>query len=95
MAGPDLTPQTFAKGMFAYPGSQNTSPNLNFGPWKFTPASYAAPASTWELYYNPTKTSTEDGNTGAYVVASPEIPIGSYPSGNPPFPAAFPYTPTS
>ena len=47
MAGPDLTPQTFAKGMFAYPGSQNASPNLNYGPWKFSPASYAAPESTW------------------------------------------------
>jgi hypothetical protein len=91
MAGPDLTPQTFAKGMFAYPGSQNTSPNLNYGPWKFSPSSYAAPESTWELYYNPTKTSTEDGDTGAYVVATPEYPIGSYPSGNPPFPAGFPF----
>jgi hypothetical protein len=92
MAGPDLTPQTFAQGMFAYPGSQNSSPNLNFGAWKFTPSSYAATSSSWAIYYNPTKTSTEDGQTGAYVVASPDYPIGSYPSGTPPFPAAFPYT---
>jgi hypothetical protein len=93
MAGPDLTPQTFSKGMFAYPGSQNSSPNLNYGPWKFSPASYSAAVSSWEMYYNPTKTSPEDSQTGAYVVASPEYPIGSYPSGTPPFPAAFPYAP--
>jgi hypothetical protein len=93
MAGPDLTPQTFAKGMFAYPGSQNSSPNLNFGAWKFTPASYSAGASSWSIYYDPTKTSTQDGQTGGYTVASPDYPIGSFPStGAPPFPAAFPYS---
>jgi hypothetical protein len=91
MAGPDLTPQTFAKGMFAYPGSQTANPNLNFGPWKFTPASYAAPTSTWAIYYNPNETSTEDGETGGYTVATPDYPIGDYPSGSPAFPSAFPY----
>ena len=91
MAGPDLTAQTFARGMFAYPGSQNSSPSLNFGPWKFNPASYAAPSSSWAIYYNPNKTSTEDGQTGAYTVATPEYLIGDYPSGAPAFPAAFPY----
>ncbi|HEY1826395.1 MAG TPA: hypothetical protein VGF87_00160 [Acidimicrobiales bacterium] len=91
MAGPDLTPQSFAAGMFAYPGSQNSSPNLNFGAWKFTPASYAAPASSWAIYYNPTKPSTEDGQTGAYIVATPDYPIGSYPSGSPTVPAGFPF----
>ena len=92
MAGPDLTPQTFAKGMFAYPGSQNSSPNLNFGQWKFTPTSYSAPAATWSIYYNPTKTSTEDSQTGAYTVASPDYPIGDYPAGAAPFPSGFPYS---
>ncbi len=91
MAGPNLTPQTFAQGMLAYPGSQNNSPNLNFGPWKFSASSDAAPSGSWEIYYNPTKTSAEDGQTGAYVVASPDYNIGSYPAENPPFPAVYPY----
>ncbi|HEY1829362.1 MAG TPA: hypothetical protein VGG38_03865 [Acidimicrobiales bacterium] len=92
MAGPDLTAQTFAKGMFAWPGSQNSSPNLNFGPWRFTAQSYAAPTSSWSIYYDPNKTSTEDGQPGAYTVASPDYPIGDYPSGAPPFPAGFPFS---
>jgi len=95
MAGPDLTPQTFARGMFAYPGSQNSSPNLNFGPWKFNSASYAAPSSTWAIYYNPNETSTEDGQVGGYTVATQKYPIGDYPSGSPTFPAGFPFTPST
>src|SRR5581483_10932816 len=30
LAGPDLTPQTFEKGLFGYPGG-----NGEFGPWSF------------------------------------------------------------
>jgi hypothetical protein len=92
MAGPDLTPQTFAKGMFAYPGSETSGPNLNFGAWKFTPASYAAPASSWAIYYNPNAPSAEDGQTGAYTVATPDYPIGDFPAGSPAFPTGFPYS---
>ena len=65
MAGPDLTPQSFAKGMFAYPGSQTSGTSLNFGPWKFSPASYAAPTSSWAISYDPSTTSAEDGESGA------------------------------
>ncbi|HEX3795948.1 MAG TPA: hypothetical protein VHV57_15750 [Acidimicrobiales bacterium] len=93
MAGPDLTPQTFAKGMFAYPGSATSGPNLNFGAWKFTPASYASGTSAWAIYYNPNAHSTQDGQTGAYTVASPAYPVGGFPTGTPAFPAGFPFAP--
>lgn len=94
MAGPDLTPQTFTEGMRAYPGSVRGASNAEFGTWSFPAGTYTPQRDSDIIYWNPNLTSTYNGKCGAYVVASPRYLPGQYPSGNPPFPSGFPFTPT-
>jgi hypothetical protein len=95
MAGPDLTPQTFEAGMRAYPGSVRGAPNAQFGTWSFPPGTYTPQRDSDIIYWNPNLTSTYNGKQGAYVVASPRYFPGQYPTGPPPLPAGFPFTPSS
>lgn len=95
MAGPDLTPQTFGEGMRAYPGSVRGAPNAEFGTWGFPPGTYTPERDSVIIYWNPNKTSTYNDKQGAYVIASPRYLPEQYPTGNPPFPAGFPFTPDS
>jgi len=95
MAGPDLTPQTFEAGMRAYPGSIRGAPNAQFGTWAFPPGTYTPQRDSDIIYWNPNLTSTYNGKQGAYVVASPRYYPGQYPTGPPPLPAGFPFTPRS
>jgi hypothetical protein len=91
MAGPDLTPQSFSNGLHSWTGSQPNNSNLEFGAWKFPAGQYASEQDTWLMYWDPDKTSTQDGSQGAYVVATPRYLVGQFPTGSPPFPSAFPY----
>ncbi len=74
LAGPDLTPQTFEKGMFSYPGG--TGP---YGTWGFGPGHYTPTQDARAIYWDPTKTSVYNGKQGAYVTASPRYKQGQWP----------------
>lgn len=62
MAGPDLTPATFQKGMFAYPAKLGP-----VGRWGFAPHDYTAADDVREIYWDPAATSTYNGKQGAYI----------------------------
>lgn len=64
MAGPNLTPVTYEKGMFAYPGG--TGP---FGTWGFDADSYTPTQDYRVIWYDPTAVSPQNNKRGAYVEA--------------------------
>ena len=47
MAGPNLTPQTFQAGMFAYPPRTGS-----FGRWSFSPTDHTCSDDAREIYYD-------------------------------------------
>ncbi|HEY8546651.1 MAG TPA: hypothetical protein VIL36_16440 [Acidimicrobiales bacterium] len=56
MAGPDLTPETFARGLFRIPplGGGATTPQVSFGNWGFFPAyDYQAIDDASEIWWDP------------------------------------------
>jgi hypothetical protein len=62
MAGPNLTPATFQKGMFSFP------PKLGpVGRWGMAPHDYTAADDVREIYWDPSATSTYNGKQGAYI----------------------------
>jgi len=93
MAGPDLTPETFKEGLRAYPGSIRGAPNAQFGTWGFPPGTYTPERDSVIISWNPDQISVYNGKCGAYQVDSPRYLPGQYPSGPPPLPSGFPFTP--
>ena len=82
MAGPNLTPETFQAGMFAYPGA--------FGPrgtWDFGPGDYTPTNDYREIWWDPDRISVQNRQRGAWAQLndgrrwSPEDP----PRGRAPF----------
>ncbi|MFN8051184.1 MAG: hypothetical protein U0Q22_07115 [Acidimicrobiales bacterium] len=75
MAGPNLTPDTYAQGMFRYPTS--TGP---LGTWKFGPGDFTTSQDSREIYWDPNRRSVQTGKPGAYVETEPgkRYPIGGY-----------------
>jgi hypothetical protein len=65
MAGPELTPQTFEAGMFAYPPKSGP-----FGLWKFGPGDRTAANDVREIYWDAAAISTYNGKQGAYIGAN-------------------------
>jgi hypothetical protein len=61
MAGPNLTPETFEKGMFAYPGGSGIA-----GRWKFGPGDYTPMEDAREIWWDPDAISIQNGEPGAY-----------------------------
>ncbi len=61
MAGPNLTPETFEQGMFAYPGGSGIA-----GRWKFGPGDYTPMEDAREIWWDPEATSVQNGDPGAY-----------------------------
>jgi hypothetical protein len=61
-AGPNLTPQTFQRGMFAYPGS-----NGPLGHWSWGPDDYTAIDDAREIYYDRRALSAFNNQPGRYV----------------------------
>jgi hypothetical protein len=78
-AGPNLNPNTYQAGMFAYP------PKLGpFGLWAFGPGDYTAANDVREIYWDPTAISTYNGKSGAYLGTSNQRwAFGTIPAGNP------------
>jgi hypothetical protein len=75
LAGPDLTPQSYEKGMFSYKGGTGPYGTWGFGPGHFTPTQ-----DSHEIYWDPNKQSTYNSKQGAYVVSTPRYKAGQYPS---------------
>lgn len=75
MAGPKLTPDSFADGMMRYP--ERTGP---LGTWKFGPGDFTTSQDSREIYWDPNRRSVQTGEPGAYVDTSPgtRYRIGRY-----------------
>ena len=83
-AGPNLTPQSFQKGMFDYPA--HTGP---YGTWGFGPGDFTGPDDAREIFYNPAATSNYNRAAGTYQDPNggARFPIGKW-NANPPRSAA-------
>ena len=62
MAGPNLTPETFEAGMFAYPGGAGPR-----GYWRFGENDYTPMDDFREIWWDPTRISTQNNQPGAWV----------------------------
>ena len=80
MAGPNLTPASFEKGMFDYP--RRTGPS---GTWGFGPNDYSTSDDAREILWNPRAASPFNRAAGAYQDPNggKRFPIGKWPSGQP------------
>ena len=80
MAGPDLTPESFERGMYAYPGGSGP-----VGTWGFTPGRYTPTLDAREIYWDRNRTSQQNGEKGAYAETEPgrRYRPGQWPSGDP------------
>jgi hypothetical protein len=65
-AGPQLTPETFERGMFAYPGGSGPA-----GTWKFTPGRYTPTQDAREIYWDRNATSPQNKEKGSYIDPNP------------------------
>jgi hypothetical protein len=66
-AGPDLTPQTFAEGLFTMPPS---IPGGEFGSWKYGQNTYSPVDSFQVLRWSPTTISQQDNLPGTFVACN-------------------------
>lgn len=62
LAGPDLTPASFERGMFSYPGGAG-----RVGTWGFGPRQYTPTQDFREIWWNPEAISSQNGKKGAYI----------------------------
>jgi len=62
MAGPNLTPQTFEAGMFAYPGGSGPR-----GLWGFGEGDYTPTDDFREIWWDPNRISGQNNEPGAWV----------------------------
>jgi hypothetical protein len=83
MAGPNLNPQTFEQGMFAYPPKLGPA-----GYWQYGPHDYTAANDVREIFWDSTKTSSYNNKPGAFVETAPGVrwKQGQIPAGDPPIP---------
>jgi hypothetical protein len=65
MAGPDLTPMNFERGMFRYPTHDGP-----YGVWAFGPNQFTAGSDIREVCWSPTAFSPSNGKRGAYIRTS-------------------------
>jgi hypothetical protein len=79
MAGPDLTPQNFERGMQAYPPSVGPA-----GLWNFAPGNFTIGEDVREICWSPTAVSTYNQKVGAYIQTSNQRwQAGQIPTGPP------------
>jgi hypothetical protein len=76
MAGPNLTPQTFAAGMRAYPGGTGES-----GTWAYPAGAYSPNRDAREIWWDPNATSVVNGAPGRYVSTNKRYKPGQWPTG--------------
>jgi hypothetical protein len=80
MAGPALTPESFERGMFAYPGGNGMGGN-----WKFGPRDYTTTDDAREIWWDPQGVSVQNGKPGTWIDTTPgkRFTGGTWPSGEP------------
>ncbi|HEV7861853.1 MAG TPA: hypothetical protein VGR20_04100 [Acidimicrobiia bacterium] len=62
MAGPNLNPETFAAGMYAYPARSGS-----FGRWSFSPTDHTASDDAREIYYDRNALSAFNNKPGRWI----------------------------
>jgi hypothetical protein len=62
MAGPNLTPETFAAGMYTYPARTGS-----FGRWSFSPTDHTCSDDAREIYYDRNAVSAFNNKPGRWV----------------------------
>jgi hypothetical protein len=75
-AGPDLTPQTFAAGMRAYPGGTGA-----YGTWGYPNGAYTPQRDAREIWWEPNATSVVNHAPGRYASANVRYRPGAWPAG--------------
>jgi hypothetical protein len=82
-AGPQLTPETFERGMYAYPGGSGPA-----GTWKFTPGRYTPTQDAREIYWDRNAVSPQNKEKGSYVETMPgkRFRPGDWPATDPAVP---------
>jgi hypothetical protein len=78
MAGPELTPETFETGLFAYPGGSGQAGSWDFGPGHYTPV-----IDIREIWWDPAKVSPFNGQPGTYVDNTQRYVDDEIPEGDP------------
>jgi hypothetical protein len=78
MAGPELSAETFEKGMFAYP--EHSGPG---GTWRFGPGKYTPQTSASVVWWDPDTVSPVTGLPGTYQPVGDVYPIGEAPEEEP------------
>ncbi len=79
LAGPDLTPANFERGMFSYPGGTGEAGTWGFGPGHYTPTQ-----DYKEIWWDPNRTSTYNDKKGTYATNETRYRMGQAPPGDPP-----------
>jgi hypothetical protein len=82
-AGPQLTPETFERGMYAWPGGSGPA-----GTWKFTPGRYTPTQDAREIYWDRNAVSPQNKEKGSYVETMPgkRFRPGDWPATDPAVP---------
>jgi Periplasmic binding protein len=78
MAGPDLTPETFETGLFAYPPATGQTGLWDFGEGQYTPV-----RDIREIWFDPDAVSAFNDQKGSYVDNGIRWPQGEIPEGDP------------
>jgi len=76
MAGPDLTPQSFAAGMRAYPGGTGPA-----GTWGYPKGEYSPYRDAREIWWDPNGTSVFNNAPGRYASTNKRFKQGAWPAG--------------
>lgn len=76
MAGPNLTPESFAAGMRAYPGGTGIE-----GKWAYPPGAYGPNRDALEIWWDPTAKSVANGAPGRYATGDRRYLPGQWPTG--------------
>jgi hypothetical protein len=76
MAGPDLTPQTFAAGMHAYPGGTGPA-----GTWAYPKGDYSPYRDAREIWWDPNGNSVFNNAPGRYASTNKRYKPGAWPTG--------------
>jgi hypothetical protein len=76
MAGPDLTPQSFAAGMRAYPGGTGPA-----GTWGYPKGEYSPYRDAREIWWDPNGTSVFNNSPGRYASTNKRFKEGAWPAG--------------
>jgi hypothetical protein len=78
MAGPDLRPETFESGMFAFPQRSGA-----VGTWKFSADNYTGVIDAREIWWDPDAISPWNGQPGTYLDNGTRYEIGHLPTKEP------------